>query len=58
METIYHPSVQEFIDNLEAHARSKVFRAIDQLERLGHRLVMPHTKHIDRNLWELRIPGR
>ncbi len=51
-------SVKKLIRNLEKPTASKVFRMIDLLERYGFGLKMPHSRRIDKNLYELRIRGR
>ena len=47
--------VQEFIDNLDLRSKAKIARAIDLLEQFGIELGMPYAKHIEGELWELRI---
>lgn len=47
-----------FIDNLNAKAKSKVINALDLLTEFGIRLGLPHSKKLTgTNLWELRILG-
>ncbi len=47
--------VQEFIDSLTRQQRTKAIHEIEILEQFGTELKMPHAKHIDGKLWELRI---
>ncbi len=52
-----HP-VQQFLDDLEIKAQSKVQDAIKMLREFGVRLGLPHVKKLTgTNLWELRIIG-
>lgn len=47
--------VQEYVDSLDAASRAKVARTFDLLEEFGIRLGMPYAKHLEKQLWELRI---
>ncbi len=47
-----------FLSKLEKPIVAKVLRTIDLLERFGHRLGLPHSKSIGRDLFELRIRGQ
>jgi phage-related protein len=47
--------VQEFINSLSRQQRAKAIHEIEILEQFGTELKMPHAKHIDGKLWELRI---
>lgn len=49
--------VSSFIQSLEKPTIAKVLRSIDLLEEFGFQLTFPHTKKIDRDLFELRIRG-
>ncbi|MBI4157442.1 type II toxin-antitoxin system RelE/ParE family toxin [Candidatus Woesebacteria bacterium] len=50
--------IYEFINGLEARAKSKVINTLDYLEIYGTRLGLPHVKKVTRtDLWELRILG-
>ena len=50
--------VQEFIDELEIKAQSKVKDTIKLLQEFGIRLGLPHVKKLTgTQLWELRILG-
>ena len=52
-----HP-VQQFLDDLEIKAQSKVQDAIKMLREFGVRLGLPHVKKLTgTDLWELRIVG-
>ena len=51
-------SVEKFIASLEAQTVARVLRTIDLLEMFGNRLGPPHTKKIEKDLFELRVRGR
>ena len=48
--------VLEFINKLSAKDRAKISNDFRLLEEFGPNLGMPHARHIDGKLWELR-PG-
>lgn len=47
--------VAEFLDSLPAKHQSKAFREIELLAECGTALKEPHVKHIEEDIWELRI---
>lgn len=47
--------VQEFLQSLSRQQHAKAIHEIEILEQFGNALRMPHAKHIDGKLWELRI---
>jgi len=47
--------VAEFIDSLDAKSRAKIARTLDLLEEFGTDLGMPYARHLEKQLWELRI---
>jgi len=47
--------VAEFIDSLEAAAKARVARILDLLEEFGIELGMPYARHLEKQLWELRV---
>jgi phage-related protein len=47
--------VAEFIDSLEAAAKARVARTLDLLEEFGIELGMPYARHLEKQLWELRV---
>jgi len=51
-------SVEAFLENLAEKEIAKVIRTIDLLEEFGNKLEMPHSKHIENGLLELRIRGK
>ncbi|MHB0875410.1 MAG: type II toxin-antitoxin system RelE/ParE family toxin [Anaerolineae bacterium] len=49
----------EFIQSLAPQDHAACLRALDLLAHYGPRLSMPHARHIEGKLWELRAgPGR
>lgn len=51
--------VYDFINNLDAKAKSKVINTLNLLEQYGTRLGQPHTKKLSgTDLWELRLLGQ
>jgi phage-related protein len=47
--------VAEFIDSLDAKSRAKIARILDLLEEFGIDLGMPYARHLEKQLWELRV---
>ena len=47
--------VEEFIDLLDVRSRAQVARTLDMLEEFGISLSMPYARHLERQLWELRV---
>ena len=47
--------VAEFLDSLPPKHQAKAFREIDLLEEFGNGLKEPYVKHIEGEVWELRI---
>ena len=47
--------VLEFLDGLPPKHRAKAVWEIELLGEAGTHLTMPHTRHIEGKLWELRI---
>lgn len=47
--------VMEFLDSLPRKLKAKAFQEIDLLAEYGTKLKEPYVKHIDKDLWELRI---
>ena len=45
----------EFLDSLPPKHQAKAIREIELLERFGNSLKEPYVKHIDGEIWELRI---
>ena len=45
----------EYINELPAKHQAKAFREIDLLAEFGNALKEPYVKHIDGEIWELRI---
>lgn len=57
MQVFYHDDVHTFIKTLEKSTQSKVLRGINLLELYGRDLSMPHVKHLQNNIFELRTRG-
>src|SRR3989338_8400508 len=51
----FDSGIEDFIGFLEKSTIAKVLRTIDLLERFGPQLTMPHSKKMDRTLFELRV---
>ncbi|MAG45012.1 hypothetical protein CL633_03960 [bacterium] len=51
-------AIVKFVNSLEKSAYAKTLRTIDLLEKFSHKLGMPHSKKILKNLYELRIRGK
>jgi len=47
--------VKEFIDSLDIKSKARVARTLDLLEEFGTDLGMPYAKHLEKQLWELRV---
>jgi len=47
----------EFIEGLDTRAHAAALRVLDLLQGFGTRLSMPHARHIEGSLWELRPGG-
>lgn len=47
--------VEEFIDSLDAKSRARIATTLDLLEEFGISLGMPYAKHLEKQLWELRV---
>jgi len=49
--------LDEFIELLSETAKGKTLNTIDLLEKHGKNLGMPHSKKINKELFELRVKG-
>lgn len=59
MDVVYFDqSVQDFIASLESSTYAKTLRTIHLLVGYGYLLMMPHSKHVESGLWELRVRGK
>ena len=47
--------VEEFIDSLDAKSQARIARTLDFLEEFGIDLGMPYARHLEKQLWELRV---
>ena len=50
--------VDDFIKKQQSQARSKIVHNIRLLRQYGNLLGMPHSKALDKDLYELRIRGK
>lgn len=50
--------INKFIYTLPKETIAKVLRTLDLLEKFSYKLGSPHTKKIQKNLFELRIIGK
>ena len=55
---IFDTATEKFIKALNASSYAKTLRTIDLLKDYGHTLAMPHSRMVERGLFELRIKGR
>jgi len=51
-------SVEIFFESLDEKEIAKVIRTIELLEEFGNNLRMPHSRHMDDGLLELRVRGK
>jgi phage-related protein len=51
----FDESIEQFILSLEKPTIARTIRTIDLLEEFGYKLGMPHSKKVEKNLFELRI---
>jgi phage-related protein len=59
MKIVLPDKVSKFLESkLDEKEIAKTIRVIDLLEEFGNKLGMPHSKHIDDGIFELRIRGR
>ena len=58
MQIILLGSVENFIASLNNQEIAKSLHVIELLEEFGNRLGMPHSKHLDDSMFELRIRGK
>ena len=50
-----HPDIRKFIELLDYETRAYIDKIIAVLAFYEHRLAMPYSKKIEKNLYELRI---
>jgi len=51
----FSPFTQEFLDSLTSKEQAFIARQIQYLQQFGPALGLPHAKHIEGKVWELRI---
>lgn len=47
--------IDPYLDELSPKMRAKVLRTISLLEEFGKQLRLPHSKHLDDGIFELRV---
>ena len=50
-----HKDIEKFVTGLEASTRAEVLRLINVLAIRGYHIAMPHSKRIERGIYELRV---
>ncbi len=59
MKVIFFDSkVETFVRQLDEQTYAKVIHAAEVLEQFGSRIGMPHSKRLQKDLYELRTQGR
>lgn len=58
MDVLSNLEIEKFIRSLERISIERTARTVLLLKTFGNTLNMPHSKHIDINLFELRVRGR
>lgn len=53
----FDKDVKAFVEEADDRVRSRVVRTITILERFGYNIMMPYSKKISDNLFELRTMG-
>lgn len=47
--------VEDFIDSVDTKSKARIARTVDLLEEFGIDLGMPYARHLEKDLWELRV---
>ncbi len=58
MKLVIPSTVEEFIETLTPHEVAKVLHTLELLETFGHTLTLPHSRHLQNGLLELRVAGK
>jgi len=58
MEILVDGRLEKFIDSLSEEPRVRVTYTIGLLKMMGNKLGMPHSKRINKRLFELRVIGK
>lgn len=53
----YTPKAKKFIKDQNDRDFARIARVVDLLERHGHKLELPHSRHLGDGLLEMRIIG-
>jgi phage-related protein len=57
MQVFYTGGATKFLKSLESPELARVLRVVDLLEKYGHELGLPHSRHLGGGLLELRVLG-
>jgi phage-related protein len=58
VKILYRSSVEKFLNSLDIETQAKTERAVELLEDYGHNLGMPHSKKVEKGIYELRVLGK
>ena len=58
MQIVIQNSVEKLLESLTPSELAKAIRTIDLLEEFGHELGLPHSRHMQGGLLELRVRGK
>ncbi len=59
MEVMFlHKDIRKFIDRLDDSTYAEVFRLIEILSLREHQIGMPHSKKIEKDIYELRVTSK
>jgi len=50
--------LEKFIQGLDPVTTARVIRTIELLEKFGHKLGLPHSRSLNKGLFELRVRGK
>lgn len=51
-------NVENFLESLTPKEVAKVIHTLELLETFGHTLTLPHSRHLQNGLLELRVAGK
>lgn len=58
MKVVISSDVESFLNGLSEKEIAKVIHTLELLETFGHKLGLPHSRHMSDGLLELRISGK
>lgn len=53
----YNKSVVKFIESLDKHLRSDIYKTVNILGEYGNKISLPHSRSLGQGLFELRSVG-